>query len=221
MTMRIRRSDTIAGVPAFAARNFFRWACQSFSFGVRAVRIAFGCDHGRALDIIRQFLAEGLIEKDERPDEYTTTKSGSRVAASTATPPITRKTANSNIQMLIERAHQISVSDDFIDKVESMWVFGSYVRLAETLGDLDVFVMIKPKDPQRTDHAEHLHGRRTHPQPFSNYVDQLQWHRTQVYRYLRNRKHSISIIAHEESMPTEADCVELWPNDRRTERGLI
>lgn len=224
MTMRISRDIQICGLPAFVARGLMgalHTIEDAHSIGEMhyLLKQSVGMNKKEADQVIDKLKDGGYIEEGKRGC-YSRTRLGSSLAAATAAKPIKRATADSLLKMLIANAQHVNDSDEFIDRVESLQVFGSYVRGAELLGDLDVYIDLQPKDPGRPFPQAILEHAYKSGRQFSSYTSKLSWHSTQVFLFLRQRKRSISILSDLRNIPFELQLVEVWPHDKRVEEGV-
>jgi hypothetical protein len=65
-----------------------------------------------------------------------------------------RSTAEKMLADLLSRAAAINASDDFAYRISHLAVFGSYLRNADRLGDLDVCYRLAPRDLPGSDAQE-------------------------------------------------------------------
>jgi hypothetical protein len=196
--LRIEPNQVICGVDAIRLRGFldrekYGWHLRSLADGLS---LSMEAAQAVADDLVREGYAE--IDADERDgSRYCNTIKGNALALASAAKPIKRATANRLVEGFLARVREINASDTYVYRVAKAVVFGSYLSDREDLGDVDIAVKLVPTDADRDVHVHRRQlrisaacqqGRR-----FGNFLEELDWPREEVLRYLKNRSRAISI----------------------------
>lgn len=144
--MRIDPEDQLFGYPILTIRDLLRKRV----FNHTQTREFLKVDAAEAERVMQALADKWYICKVQhpgalRPDLWETTPDGSQLAMASTLPPITRAEADVILEDLKERILHIRDSDDFLYHVQQALVFGSYIRGAEALSDVDVIVKLRPK----------------------------------------------------------------------------
>ena len=195
MTLQIKNADAVSGIPIMRVRDFFQRivAWHRDSFDLPCLRDQLSLDENPAMVLASELVAEGYVEEPQDGVYKFTDKAGELVRASAAS-KVSRKTAEDALAGLLERVHQYNLDSDKIFTIEMVVVFGSFLGTKDKLGDLDVSVKYRdrnPKDPDRAQtalaYAEHS-GR-----IFSTFFHQLAWAEIELPQILKARKRTIKI----------------------------
>lgn len=115
MTLQIRRTDTISGIPIKQVRSFFRhvvgWHRDSFELSW--VKDQLSLDEKSAIDLASELLAQGYVEL-LRNGAYKITDKGEELVRASAAGKIGRKTAEAALVGLLGRAEQYNSDADKI-----------------------------------------------------------------------------------------------------------
>jgi hypothetical protein len=142
--MNISSNDVLAGYPALATRNFLR-SVGEFTPGT--VMHVFNVGLTPAKKYCEVLEADGYIEKHPTfPTFYRKTASGSRLSNATAARRIKRATADRIVGTLMNAIRNSfrDIHQPFL--LNRVWLFGSYIREAPTLSDIDVTIEAVPKE---------------------------------------------------------------------------
>ena len=199
MTVQIRSRQTIAGLPAFEVRRFFRhvkaWHANDFDkmWMMRYLNL-----HDRkASQVIRSLIRDGYVVRNGKCDgepAFGFTDLGFSLVRASGTGRITRKTAAEALQAFMARVNAVNETPRFLYTVNAVVVFGSYLKNVGELGDLDLAVRLKSRiadaEQRVTKELEHAcsSGR-----SFSRFIDQLTWAHDEVMLALKARKRTISV----------------------------
>lgn len=191
MTMQINSADRIGGVPIKQVRSFCREIARS-NFNLKWLRDKLTLDDESAQNLSLELVAQGYVEALDN-GEYKLTDKGQQLVRSSAAGTIKRKTAEAALSGLLKIAEQYNSDPDKILTVETIAVFGSFLSDKKDLGDLDVAVKHRDRDPNG-DRGEiwDAYTRRS-GRTFSNIVDQLFWPSTELCQILKQRKRTIAI----------------------------
>ncbi len=198
--MRISSSDTIAGVPAIKLRAFFR-AYNDRTFCARAIEIKLGLRKSAARKLTERLELLGLIENTGQGSGemlgYRTTIKGNAIALATAAKPLSRPAAEEALHRFLQRAHAVNASSDYLLRVESVVVFGSFLTDKEKLNDVDVAIELKPRIMDGGKWSEASNRRvaiaRKNGRTFRNFIELLGWPEWEVRLALKHRSRTISI----------------------------
>jgi len=200
VTVKISRSQQVAGIPVMELRKFLRWVHSDFrGFWPEQVVRHFNFTSRRARQFIHDLQAEGLIEPftdESDKGAYQLTDKGRSLGRSSAAKAIIRATGDKALKGLLQRAREVNASDDFLCSVEAIVLFGSYLKGEERPNDVDVAVKLKRRLPENLGTHEFARRMREHARKsnrqFSTYLEELQWPETQVKLYLRKRVRCLS-----------------------------
>jgi len=115
------------------------------------VKQDFGLDtiEGRAL--VEEFVAEGLLRpRAERADDYFLTSRFVEVASARVVEPLPRTRA----KLIAAKAAQVAAQINAESKrnplvIEAVAVFGSYMSLDDSLAELEMAIVVQPREPVR------------------------------------------------------------------------
>ncbi len=155
MTLQIRTSDTISGIPIKRVRSFFQHvvSCHQESFELTWLQDQLTLDEQSATALASELVAQGYL-KPLGNSAYRLTDKGKELVRASAAGKVSRKTAEAALAGLVERAGRYNSDADKILTINAVVVFGSFLGTNEKLGDLDVAVKCRDRDVPDTDHAE-------------------------------------------------------------------
>jgi hypothetical protein len=195
MTLQIKSTDAVSGVPIMQVRSFFQrivsWHRDSFN--LPCLRDQLSLDEKSAMALASELVAQGYVEEAQNGIHKFTEKAGELVRASAAS-KVSRKTAEDALAGLLERVKRYNLDSDKIFTIETVVVFGSFLSTKVKLGDLDVAVKWRdrnPKDPERS--ATALAYARQSGRRFSTFFHQLAWAEMELPQILKARKRTITI----------------------------
>jgi hypothetical protein len=194
MTLQIKSTDAVSGIPIVQVRDFFQrivsWHTDSFN--LTYLRDQFSLDEKSAMALASELVVQGYVEAQE--GEYKLTdKSGELIRASAAS-KVSRKTAEVALAGLLETARQYNLDPEKILTIDAIVVFGSFLGTKDKLGDLDVAVKWRDrnlKDPDRATTA--LAYARQSGRRFGTFLSQLAWAETELHQILKAKKRTIQI----------------------------
>src|ERR1700730_11228333 len=147
LTMQIKGAQ-IAGHPAIAVRNMLRRFYSGFSkFHVVG---RFNVSPHEADEVIKQLLDGGYVEFDERQDGadyYKPTGKGVKLIQASAVNKMPRAKAEQIVAQLMKRVGEINANAEYVYRVSTVIVFGSYARGEPLLSDVDIATELKRKWP--------------------------------------------------------------------------
>src|ERR1700730_15672663 len=195
MTLQIKSTDAVSGIPIMQVRGFFQRmvAWHRDSFDLPCLRAQLSLDEKSTMALASELVAQGYVKKARNGVYKFTDKAGELVRASAAS-KVSRKTAEDALTGLLERVNQYNLDSDKIFTIEMVVVFGSFLGTKDKLGDLDVAVKWSDRnlnDPDRTDTMLAYAKRSGHS--FSTFLNQLCWAETELYQILKARKRTINI----------------------------
>jgi predicted nucleotidyltransferase len=197
MTMRITSDQSIGGIPAKDLRNVLRKAGGGF----RADWLDAQGFSGRTRKaIVRDLLHLGYLvpstDDHHEPSKYpwySLTDLGHSFTRALAAKPITRAHAEEMLKQFIQRVALANQRDNFLARVSEVVVYGSFVRGADSLGDLDLACRLESKvgtgDRSRV-YEEHS---RKSGRTWSRIGCEYDWAFEEVRLFLKNRKRTISL----------------------------
>jgi hypothetical protein len=195
MTLQIKGTDTISGIPIMRVRSSFRsiLARHSSSFDLAYLQEKLSLDEKSAMALASELVTQGYVEAPKNGVYEFTDKAGQLVRASAAS-KVSRKTAEDALAGLLERVTQYNLDSDKIFTIETVAVFGSFLGTKNKLGDLDVAVKKRDrnlKDPDRSNSA--LAYARQSGRHLSTFLQRLFWADTELDQILKARKRTINI----------------------------
>jgi predicted nucleotidyltransferase len=135
--MRLTPNELVAGVPARQLRDLFRYCHTSVSLELIAERLC--VPKPKAAEVLKNLIAEGLVEDGDKGGHDLTTKAGA-VANARFLKPIPRARADELVKELVARCREANANSAFTHYVRRMHVFGSYNRDTPDLGDVDIII---------------------------------------------------------------------------------
>ncbi len=200
MTIHVQRKHTIAGLPAFEIRRFFRhvkgWHKDSFSREWMMEYLNLGA--AQAEQTIRSLIQEGgYIEANPESDGdsvFRFTDRGSSLVRASGARRVTRRAADKALQDFLARVNEVNNNRKLLYDITDVVVFGSYLAGVRDLGDVDIAVRLRSRitDNERRV-ARELEYARNSGRSFSRFIDELTWAQDEVILALKARKRTISI----------------------------
>jgi len=206
--MRINPKDKLFGFPVLKVREVIRLAMNERLSGlkrndiIKTMAKIIQCPQSEAKELFSALLREKYLTIENKRFQGSSycivseTEKGRRLGVTRANPPITRAKADTLLKELLDRVNDINNNREYVYKIETVKVFGSYLIKKKLIGDLDVAIKVERK----VSGDEYLNmcyeriaiaigkGRR-----FNNYLDQIFWPRTEVLMHLSTRKKGLSI----------------------------
>ena len=194
--MRINKGDKIAGLPAFQVRDILRKLKDS-EFTIEALSYNSKTSLNEAKVLADQLEQKDLIAKAHtafNKQFWRVTLNGSALSLASAAKPIHRKTAEKNLQKLLDRAKTVNSDDYYLYRVSKVIIFGSYLSTQDRINDIDVAVELISKINDKDERARAENDKINEAQrPFINIVDRMFWPRNEVMMFLKSRSPSISL----------------------------
>jgi hypothetical protein len=154
MTLQIRSTDTIAGILIKKVRRFFRHlvSWHQHSFELRRLQEQLSLDEESALALATELERQGYIEPP-KSGVYTFTDKGEELVRASAAGKVSRQTAENALIGLLARVEQYNSDPNKLLTVEAVVVFGSFLGVNESLGDLDIAVKSRYRNANDPDPA--------------------------------------------------------------------
>jgi hypothetical protein len=195
MTLQIRSTEVISGIPIKQVRGFFRHlvAWHRNSFELPNLQEQLSLDKQSALALASELERREYITPPEK-GIYTLSRKGEELVRASAAGKVSRKSAESALIGLLERVGQYNSDPNKLLTIQTVVVFGSFLGANEKLGDLDIAMKCHHRDPNDPDRAAtnlvyaERSGRR-----FSSIVEWLCWPETELRQILKARKRAIAI----------------------------
>lgn len=197
--MQVARTDSIGGIPAPIARELMR--AYLYEAPTDAVRQWLPTDPRPTSEIVQTLADLGLLQHrhDHEGEAYwSTTIAGNALAQASFRRPITRVTAERNLQAVIERAVQFNADPTHLVDIMELRVFGSYLNPdVDRLGDLDIWIDLRSRLPETLTHEEMMERRidyaRRSGRSCPRFMDAIMWAENEALLYLRQRSAIINI----------------------------
>jgi hypothetical protein len=195
MTLQIRSTDTISGIPIKKLRGFFRHlvSWHQHSFELPRLQEQLSLDKESAQALAAELETQGYIKPPEN-GVYNFTDKGEELVRASAAGKVSRQMAENALIGLLARVEQYNSDPTKLLTIEVVVVFGSFLGANEKLGDLDIAVKYRHRNPNNHDptttalaYAERS-GRH-----FSNIVEWISWPNTELCQILKGRKRTIAI----------------------------
>jgi len=173
MTISITRDMTFAEIPAIQVRDrLVRLAFHDW-FTLHAVIDEFRIDLNQARALMAALVRAGFYTK--KLSKYYITDQGRSFLRASAAPRVHRKTAKNALESGLERATAVNSNDQYFCRIERIAVFGSYLGSKDRLGDLDLAVQLKPRDPNHSDHISRAQYCDASGRPLRNLSSYYAW----------------------------------------------
>lgn len=188
--MRINADQTIAGFPAVEIRRLMRRAVGG-QISLRQVRECLNCSKPVADDVLASLQREGFFTPVEGGLEVS--PKGNALAQATMAKPLLRSKAAQLLSELVGRAKLVNADDGWAYRVDSLVVFGSFVRGAARPNDVDVACKLVPRWTGEIQEEAEQRRRDLYPSQFRNTVHYLYWPKFEVVRFLKARSRGLSV----------------------------
>jgi hypothetical protein len=203
--MRIVKTDTVAGLPAPAARDFLRRVRLTDFDEEWALSLLETLGATDPKSTLATFEGDRYIERAEHSPTgcrwWATSTLGNALAMASFGQPITRRTADRLVTEILDRARAYNADPGKPSYVQRLRIFGSYLdRSVDPLGDVDVELVLgrRVNDPKEVLRYANASGR-----SFPTYIDKILWPQTEAVQILRNRSAAISITTEDVEQLTD------------------
>jgi hypothetical protein len=192
MTMQIVGRDRIGDVPILEVRDLLR----RFPHVVRSDCFEkAGYSRRQAKRLVRALMTKGYLEAGP-DDQLKMTPACKAFTRGSAARRVKRETAEAALDEVIDRVRQANCNEDFLMKIKTVVVYGSYLADAERLGDLDLAIELEPRyQPENFDtwnrlYMEHFEksGR-----AYRRIGYECEWAQIEVFLFLKNRRRTLSL----------------------------
>jgi predicted nucleotidyltransferase len=196
-------------------------------WGESLVEYIVGVGPKKANAIIRQLEIEGYVEPSEssRSALYENTIKGNALAMASAAPPVKRERARQKLADFIERVEKVNEDDQFLYKIDTVVLFGSYLANSETVNDIDLAIKLVPKtgDPDkfRQLSQQRIREALNDGRRFGNIVEEIAWPQTEVKRYLKARSRILSLHDLDDGVLKGAESRIIYSTEHKSEQGSI
>jgi len=111
----------------------------------------FGLDASEGRAIVDELVAEGLLRRRAGPrDDFFPTERFAELAGARVVDPLERNRAKLIVQMAAERAADINAGSRGNPlAIEAVAVFGQYMSLDDELGELEIAIVVRPRERGR------------------------------------------------------------------------
>lgn len=227
VTLQIDPKAEVVGLPILQLRSFLRrrgW----FGFRIEDIERILLVGEEHAEHLLQALLAEGYLERGDYiastgEQWYQVTAKGLRLSRARAGPRIRRKTADRLLRELVARMEELERRPELLFRVARAVVYGSYLRPeVERLGDLDIGLLLAPKEPDRARHRAKVNARideaREEGRHFPNIVDMGAFPEDEVRMFLRGRSKYISFLDLEShaQVPERDGYRVIYPSQSKT-----
>lgn len=195
MTLQIRSTDTISGIPIKKVRGFFRHlvSWHQHSFELPRLQEELSLERHSAFALVAELESQGYVKPPEN-GVYTFTDKGEELVRASAAGKVSRQTAENALVGLLARVKQYNSDPNKLLTVEAVAIFGSFLGANERLGDLDIAVKSRHRDVNDPDPtATALAYAERSGRDFSNIVEWISWPETELGQILKARKRTIAI----------------------------
>jgi hypothetical protein len=195
MTLQIRSTDTISGIPIKKIRGFFRHlvSWHQYSFELSRLQEQLTLNKESALALATELQAQGYLKSSDN-GVYTFTDKGDELVRASAASKVSRRTAENALDGLLARVKQYNSDPNKLLTIEAVVVFGSFLGANEKLGDLDIAVKYRHRNPNDPDHAATaLAYAEQSGRHFRNIVEWISWPDTELRQILKAQKRTIAI----------------------------
>ena len=195
MTLQIRSTDTISGIPIKKVRGFFRHlvSWHQHSFQLPRLQEQLSLDKESALALVTELETQGYIKPPET-GVYNFTDKGEELVRASAAGKVSRQMAENALIGLLARIEQYNSDPNKLLTIEVVVVFGSFLGAKEKLGDLDIAMKCRDRNPNDPDRAATaLAYAERSGRHFSNIVEWISWPNTELRQILKARKRTIAI----------------------------
>lgn len=206
--MHLNPKDKLYGLPILEIRAVVRDSMEERlrGFDKKAIenQVAKRLEKSRpiAAEVMKSLIKDDylVLEKEKYEDSYLyklkPTDKGRRFGVALANPPISRQKADQLLKELIERAKIMNASKEYLYRVDSIKVFGSYLSEKAVLGDLDVAVKVSQileGEEFTKANFKRVELAIKNGKVFRSFIDQISWPYEEVMLMLKSRKKGLSI----------------------------
>lgn len=143
MGQRISRDQLVFGIPAISLRDTLRLVGNS-AVSALWFEERLSLSTTEANRVIKELLASGWMKVDSSDEAFfELTEEGRTFTMARATRPLRRARADVLLGGAIDAAKQVNADGSLPSYVDELYVFGSYLGDASTLGDLDLGLSMK------------------------------------------------------------------------------
>jgi predicted nucleotidyltransferase len=210
------KGRVIAGISAIAIRKALRVANNRESFTHSLFIEECKVSDRKAREIVKTLLADNFLETTERPrwarrgrvQWYKTTAQGLKLSNATGLQRMPRSKAEQMLADFLKRVDEVNAHTEYIYRVSTVIVSGSYARGENTLGDLDIFYGLEPifdKTNRDKLEGERIQAALDMGRRFANIVDELYWPEREVALHLKGRTRGLSLHSLNEFFRMEKD----------------
>lgn len=216
--MYVDPTSTIAGKPALEIRDFLRRS-EAWSWGRLYLAQAFRVSDFQARELISGLVEEGLVEPDPSSPEYwRTTAKGRTLALASAAKPLRRSTAERKLREFLERVEQVNRDERFVFQVAKVVVFGSILTTKERINDVDVAVLLEPKEADSERHRLLCQERTSEAvrqgRSFSSFLDQIFWPQREVLLHLKSKSRALSLHSFDDRVLNQTETKVIYELSR-------
>ena len=194
--MRVNASDKILGIEAKHLRKFFRgYTNGQFDAGsIKYWPELKLTSEKKIMKFFEDMIKEGYINKKDfnGRDFYELERKAMALANAKFIKPISKEKATEVVKELLERVETLNTDKYYIVRVESIYVFGSYIdKDAKDCGDIDLIINLKLKDGINYDESVKISQERC-PHA-SNFLQRISYATHQEpLKFLKNRNRYLS-----------------------------
>jgi hypothetical protein len=193
----IDSKEKIAGFPILEVRALLRSRldqCLSVAAVVRRLAIS----ESKAAELITALMELGYLEEPEpagteEPLIWPCSDLGVRFSLASAAPPVTRKVAQARLKDLLRRSLVVNSSDDFLLRVVTVGVFGSYLSDQARINDVDIAIDLAKKPGVRFRPDTIAAHARSFGVVIRGLKQRVSWPRRHVILFLKNRSRTLSM----------------------------
>lgn len=199
--MRIQPEALVAGFPARKIRELLRQS-EDFLSPRDATKIL-GIKGKKAVELLERLESEGYIEKNAafadstKERNWKLTVKGGALGNALFSAPVSRQTAQKRLDEFMNRVRQVNMDSRFLYRVGKVVVFGSFITGASHVGDLDLAIELRPKEPDGKKHAALLLARAAQAagngRQFHNFVERLTFGHDEVRLFLKGRSRILQL----------------------------
>lgn len=186
-------------------RKFLRQAGNA-TWAVSYVRRFFDIGDDEAKELVAGLARKRYIKKAETVvggSWWEVAAAGKRIAAAGGTKRIRRVAADRMVSSLLQRVDEVNANDYYLYRVCRITGFGSYFEGEPTIDDIDVEIVLEPKEADTEKHRHALEARaaeeRSKARTFATQAEGLGWGELEVLIFLKARSRYLSFI----HIPTE------------------
>lgn len=186
----------ICGFPALAVRQVLRRSRAPYTMDAPYLAEQMEISIAQARRLADELVRRGYWERSKSDRGWTATHKGHRLAIANASRQISRSTADRLLSGLVQRLHALTTHPVFVYVVTDAWVFGSYIKGADRLSDVDVLIRVEGREGDKErQHKLWLdrvravgRGRR-----FRNLSEEYTFPYYEMIRFLRGRSRYLEI----------------------------